>query len=198
MYRQSANRLNVFVKKNNRRTCHTIVRGIDRGVLGALEEYMNQYFQRLFLSGFFSLILLFTCLPPGNAFQIPEIEIQEKPASYDILIPLKNAKEEKQIQCNIEPKRIRVSGQIPILSPDGRIVLGTSSFMKAYTPAFEVDPKKIKRSYQNNLLIITVSKKMSGKQIKIPQESQTPTASTKNGLPPDVQLKLRQQAKTAI
>jgi HSP20 family molecular chaperone IbpA len=140
-------------------------------------------------------------LAQSFSLQTPSPDITESDKAYVIKVPLSQPEDAKNINVTLDPHFIRLQGQIPLKSPDGKTTLGSSSFLKAFPTADEINPSGVNRSIEGKLLVITVPKKPGGHAPKAvvpnqnrPLQPNTPPA----GQPQPIQKKLQQSPQSFI
>lgn len=136
------------------------------------------------------------------SLQAPQAQLDETQNAYELRVPLQHPEDEKQVKINVLPHRIEVAGKFPLTSPDGKQVIGHSSFMKSFTPAQEVLPNKVTRTVKKDALLITIAKKNpdtpktpNPKAVKPPVKS-PPVPG--NGLSPQIRKQLEQNSHSFI
>lgn len=100
-------------------------------------------------------------------FPMPKsgVEIQETPQAYILHISIADPKDADQVQVNVSPNRIEVSGQTG--SKQGNMQ-STSSFFQSFSTSQPVIPEKMSRKIEKNgsqdQLVITIPKGSGQKQ----------------------------------
>ncbi len=131
----------------------------------------------------------------STTFQIPQVHLNETRQSYELSIPLSQPQEEKNIKIKVKPHWIDIEGQLPILSPDGKQTLGSSSFMKSFSPSQAVNPQSVQKTYKNHSLLITIMKQKPGTSS---QSSQGVQPRSQKTLPSSIQQQLHNQSQSFI
>jgi hypothetical protein len=136
-------------------------------------------------------------------FQVPSVQIVEQANSYQIRVPVQRPEDVQNINLQLEPHQIGVSGEYDLKTSDGKHSLGTSSFSKSVSTDQELDPSHVKRAVEGKTLVITIAKKegnapsqsfgSSHKNMKTPSSN-----ALQEGLSPEIREQLKQQAQTSI
>lgn len=101
-------------------------------------------------------------MPEFHQLQGPKsssVEITEQTDSYLVKVPISKAEDAEKIQVQVQPHQIQVSGQ---LTRQTNGYYTSSSFMQSFATDAELEPDKVKRSVQENELVITIPKKQAG------------------------------------
>ncbi len=125
---------------------------------------------------------------------LPEtgVKVEETATSYVLRVPLADPNDATQVQLDVTPNRIAISGQT------GRRDNGlsvTSSFMQSFATSQEVLPDQISRatekSGEQTELVITIPKKADATpSAKTPSKSETETPTPSPELPPQLPKEL--------
>jgi HSP20 family molecular chaperone IbpA len=131
---------------------------------------------------------------------MPTVQIVETPKTYDVIVPLADPNDEKSVTIEVKPHHIQVAGQLTLVSPNGKQVLGQSSFMKSMTLSEEVLPASMRREIKNRQLHVTLLKKHPGRRAPspVPEKLQTPPSGTAPTLPQQLEEELQNQPKSFI
>jgi HSP20 family molecular chaperone IbpA len=169
-----------------------------------LDQQADQDFDSLFrqLSKQMDAPLLADGWQGHTTFQIPQVQVHETEKAYELLIPLSNPADDKNIHIQVKPNHIDVSGEFTLTSPDGKQSLGTSSFMKSFTPSQIVIPEQMHKDINGKTLIVTIPKKTPGfigqPNVLPPVQPNAQDAKRTKPLPPDIQQELQNQSKSYI
>lgn len=110
------------------------------------------------------------------------VDVQETAKAYVLRIPLASAKDADQVQVNVSPNRIEVSGQTG--SKHGAAAM-TSSFMQSFTTSQTVIPsqmsRKIEKQGDKDTLVVTIPKDAHAPLN--PEQPVLPKAQTSEPLP---------------
>jgi HSP20 family molecular chaperone IbpA len=137
---------------------------------------------------------------PFQATTIPQVSMTETTDAYQVKIPLSQPEDEKNVQVKVDPHNVRLSGQFTLRSPDHKSVIGSTSFMKSFSPAMEVNPNGVRRLLEKNDLLVIIPKRYPGKTPINPIQpgGQSPSTPSQKPLPPDVYDQLKNRPKTII
>ncbi len=89
------------------------------------------------------------------------IDVAETSQAYEVRVPIEHPEDARDVQVNVTPHRIEISGQVHYGKPDSGFQ-GTSSFMKSFNPGVEVLPSKVQRQVKQNTLLVIIPKKTPG------------------------------------
>lgn len=89
--------------------------------------------------------------------QSPSIQIQETPDVYLVKIPVNNPSDAKNVQVQVAPHHIQISGQIANRNNDN--FYSSSSFMQSFSTTAELDANRVQKKMEGDILIVTISKK---------------------------------------
>lgn len=112
----------------------------------------------------------------------PSIQVAETNSAYEIRIPIQQPDDARDVQVNVSPHHIEISGQVRYGQQDAAFQ-GSSSFLKGFNTSSEVLPNKVQRQIKKNLLLVTIPKKTPSLSPVKKQPKATP--KPKDVYPPD-------------
>ncbi len=133
--------------------------------------------------------------PLEMAFAQPDIQVHETPEQIEVQIPLERPEDEKNIEVQVKPNGVQVSGRFT--SGNGEGFTSSTTFMRFFSSSDPLDPEHVKRHVTRDMLVVKIPKLDHVGDLEPFNPEAAPDTADKT-LPPEVLEQLQQSRQRAI